>query len=98
MLSVRISDVAVGLCPCPPSPSPCPATGVVVSGNPLDFVGGMPKSRMGDIVLFPCGGFVITIGNPLHISGGMPAAVIGAPCVGAGIGNVVSGFPSDLII
>ena len=89
MIAVRIGDTAVGLCPCPPSM--CPSVGIVTTGSFSHIEGGTPLARMGDIVMFPCGGFVITSGAFDNIEGGLPATQIGAPCVGAGSGIITSG-------
>ena len=94
MFSIRVGDVAVGICPCPPSM--CPSTGVVSTGDPTHIDSGTPISRIGDIVMFPCGGFVITAGNPIYIYSGMPAADLGSPCVGAGNGVIATGNPTHI--
>ena len=91
MFTVRIGDVAVGLCPCPPSPAPCPAIGVVASGSFSFIETASPLARMGDIVMFPCGPFVITMGTLNMIEGGLPVSTIGASCVGAGTGVITTG-------
>jgi len=94
MLTIRVGDVAVGCCP---SITGCqPATGVVATGDPTHLNSGSPTSRLGDIVMFPCGGFVITIGSPTDLESGMPQATIGASCVGAGTGIVTTGNPTHL--
>ena len=94
MLTIRVGDVAVGVCPCPPAM--CPSTGIVSTGDPTHLNSGSPTARMGDIVMFPCGGFVITIGSPVDIESGLLQARIGAPCVGAGTGIVTTGNPTHL--
>jgi len=88
MLAVRIGDVAIGLCPCPPSM--CPASGIVASGSFQYIEGQSPLARLGDIVMFPCGGFIITSGTFKMIEAGLPATQIGASCVGAGTGIITS--------
>jgi len=97
MLATRIGDTAVGWCPCPPSPS-CPATGVVVTGDPQNLSSGSPISRMGDIVMFPCGGFTIVFGSPNYLSSGLPVSTLGSTCIGAGSGIIVTGDPQNLIL
>ncbi len=89
MLTVRIGDVAIGLCPCPPAM--CMTSGIVASGSFGYIEGTSPLARMGDIVLFPCGGFIITMGAFPFIEAGLPATQIGASCVGAGTGMITSG-------
>jgi len=92
MITARIGDIAVGVCPCPPT-GMCPATGVVVTGDPLHLNGGSPTTRIGDIVMFPCGGFTIVTGMFQSFQGGMPLASIGSNCIGAGSGMIVTGNP-----
>jgi len=95
MLSIRIGDIAVGFCPCPPSPA-CPAVGVIVSGDMMNLSSGMPRARISDIVMFPCGPFIITTGDFNNLSSGMPIGMIGSQCVGAGTGTVVTGNPMEI--
>jgi len=89
MLAVRIGDAAIGICPCPPSM--CMSSGIVASGSFSYIEGQAPLARMGDIVMFPCGAFIITTGTFNTIEGGLPATQIGASCVGTGTGIITSG-------
>jgi len=94
MLTIRIGDIAAGICPCPPAM--CPAVGVVATGNMMNIDTGMPIARLGDMVMFPCGSFIIMIGTPMDIEAGLPASTIGTSCVGAGTGIVTTGNPTHI--
>ena len=96
MLTVRIGDVALGMCPCPPAM--CPSVGIVATGSFTNFDSGLPLARLGDIVMFPCGSFIISMGLPTDIEELLPATTIGAPCVGAGSGLIVTGNPTHIQI
>jgi len=101
MIKTRIGDIATGICfwpPPPAGPGPLPATGIVVSGNPMDLSGGLPTAGLGDIVLWPCGPGMITIGNPTNISM-LPRSTLGAPVTGGISQGIIStGNPMDLSI
>lgn len=92
MLVSRIGDVATGVCPCPPG-GMCPATGIVTTGSPI-YLEQTPIARIGDIVMFPCGGFVINMGFPTFIEAGMPVAEISSTCTGVGFGTLSTGAPT----
>ena len=91
MITIRVGDIAYGLCPCPPSM--CPVTGIVATGNPSHIDTGNFTARMGDVVIFPCGTSIIMVGVPQNIQGGQPQALIGAPVSGAAQGMVITGNP-----
>ena len=97
MFKSRVGDIVVGICPCPPSPA-CPATGIITTGNIMDFSGGSLTARVGDIVTFPCGASVITSGSIMGLSGGMPTAMLGSTVNGIGNGIVTTGNPMDQIM
>jgi hypothetical protein len=96
MFKSRVGDIVIGLCPCPPNPA-CPATGIVATGNMMDLSGGSPVSRVGDIVVFPCGISIITSGSIKYLSGGLPTAMLSSIVSGTGNGIISTGNPMDQI-
>ena len=97
MLASKIGDSAFGICfwpPPPAGPGPLPSVGIVVSGDPLSLNAGMPTSRIGDMVIFPCGMSLIMSGATMDLSSGLPTANLGATVVGPMVqATIVSGDP-----
>jgi len=100
MIVTRIGDTAFGTCfwpPPPAGPGPQPATGIVISGDPMNLNSGMPTSGLGDTVVFPCGTAIIMTGMPRDLNSGKPVSTLGASVVGPIVqAMVVSGDPMNL--
>ena len=94
MLATHVGDIVVGCCPC--IAGCCPTTAVVASGDPRYIDNGTPRSRVGDIVAFPCGASVIVTGLPTEICSGTPVSTLGSVVSGAGQGIVVTGIPNHI--
>ena len=96
MLAIHVGDIAVGCCPC--FAGCCPATGVVATGDFRYLDNGTPRARIGDIVMFPCGPFVISTGLPTELDSAMPVATLGSTVTGAGFGIITTGIPTHIKI
>jgi uncharacterized Zn-binding protein involved in type VI secretion len=100
MIVTRIGDSAFGTCFWPPptaGPGPLPATGIVVTGDPMELNSGMPTSRIGDTLVFPCGTAMIMSGAVMDLATGMPTSNLGAMVVGPMVQAVItSGDPLNI--
>jgi len=97
MIVTRIGDTAIGICFWPLPIGPQPATGIVVSGDPMNLNGGVPTSGLGDTVVFPCGTAIIMSGIPKDLTRGLPTSSLGANVVGPIVqATIVSGDPMNL--
>lgn len=91
MVLARVGDTVVGICYTPDGPKP--AVGIITSGSPRSVESGMPFSRLGDVVTWPCGASIISTGSSRMVETGVPVARLGDHVVGIGVGIITSGSP-----
>ena len=97
MLKISMGDMAICMCPAPTGIMV--QSGPVVSGDPMNILGGRLMSSMGDIVMAgACGPYTITMGSPNYLDLGLLGSTMGAQCVGAGTGQVITGDPSFILM
>lgn len=85
-----IGSIAIGCCICCEFPC-CGTVGYVISGSPNTLNENRPVSRIGDIVIAPCGTGTIVTGVPNVLMNNIPVATIGSSVVGCFNGSIVTG-------
>jgi uncharacterized Zn-binding protein involved in type VI secretion len=95
MNNARINDIALGVCIC--TPEPFPATGIIITGDPMHLIEGMPSAGLGDIVVFPCGTSVITTSKTQSINSGKLVATTSDMATGCSSGATILSSATQII-
>jgi uncharacterized Zn-binding protein involved in type VI secretion len=93
----RLTDMWSGICCCHSDPTCIPMTGMIITGSPNHFSGGLAVARLTDMTIGACGhtGIIVTSSSK-SFTNGLGKARIGDQVTGCNIGVIITGSPNHI--